>query len=318
MSPFPVDYPADFFRITQADMDRIARRMEQTGLTRNLTDLGRHFVRGRLRYGAEKGDPLRLHVRRRDQVRVWDPGRAWHVGDYAVMAIPALRDRLQIFVPAIGEILRIQGNSATIRVDGLSTPSVYGLTGREHRDAFLDHWRDSIEATVAALRHRSDEASRIDYLMWTGASEVWGRLLSALRHDTRFVMLQGEWFLGSLVVRPSKAALEELARVMLRSAQGPSSVADLMPLCPAGGPSGAAGLIGLNLAMQERPDLFTNVDPGSAPRWVRAVPPPGTYTARQAAYDPDNNYTLLCEPGDLLGEDVLHRLWELGLLDVVL
>jgi hypothetical protein len=311
-----VEDHADLFRITQTDLDRIARRMEHTGLSRTLTALGRQLVRGRLRHGAESGPPVPPVIHTRDQVHVWDPGGLWHVGDHAIIPVPMLRDGHQIYLPSIGEITRIHGNSATLWIDGLNSSSVYGLTGHDHRDPSLDRWREAIEHAVKELRQRSDEVSRVDALMWTRGTEIWSSLLCALRDDARFVTLQGEWFLRSLVVMPSKSELEALARVMLQAAERPWRVADLLPWYRSGRDAGAAGLYGLHMAMQARPDLFTNVDPGPAPRWVLAGPPPALYTARQAAYDPEN-YELLCEPGDLLSEAVVQRLWMLGLLTAV-
>jgi hypothetical protein len=312
-----VDYPEGFLEITQNDLDRIARRMEQTGLAYDLTVLGRQFARGRLRYGPEEEAPLPRVIHPRVRVHVWDPRRAWHVGDYAVMAIPALRDQSQVYLPVMGEVIRIQGRSATVRVDGSKHAGIYGLVGWNHRDAALEGRQEAVEDAVAALRYRSDEVSQVDHLLWTRGGEIWGRLLSALRHDPRFVVLQGEWFLRSLLVMPSRQHLEELAHRVLHSTEEPRSAADLLALQPPDGGSGAAALFGLSLAMQAHSDLFTQIDPGATPRWVLAGPPPGPYTARQAAYDPET-YTLLCEPGDLLSEEVVGRLWALGLLRAVL
>ena len=104
-----------------------------------------------------------------------------------------------------------------------------------------------------------------------------------------------------------------MARRLLYSPEGPWSPVDLVPWQPG---RGAAGVFGLDLAMQAHPDLFTNIDPGAGPRWVLAGPPPGSYTARQGAYDPES-YQLLCQPGDLLSDEIVHRLWVLGLLNVI-
>lgn len=308
-------YPDDFFRITQADLDRIARQMAQTERARTLTELGRQLVQRRLRAGAEEGTVLTPSGETCQDVLVWDPARAWHVGDHAIVAVPSLWDGRQVYKPAIGEIVRIQGNSATLRVDGLSTSCIYGLTGRDHPDASLARWREAIEAWVAALGRRRDATGRLEYLMWVRGGEVWSRLLDALRHDTRFVCRQGEWFLHRLVVVPSETELEKLAGLLLHSMEGPWSAADLLPrLRPR--TATAREVFGLNLAMQERPDLFANISPGSTPRWVPAGPPPGPCLARHAAYDPET-FELLCEPGDLLTEERIRRLWALDLLDAI-
>lgn len=310
-----VDYSADFFRITQNDLDRIARRIEQTGLARNLTDLGRRFVHGRLHYGPERESPLPLTVLPRDRVRIWDPEAAWHAGDPAIIAEPGYRDRVRTYLPTIGQVVKVQDHSVTIRVDGAGALRVYGLAGRDQRNASLDAWRASIEVTVAALQQRGDEMSRVDYLLWVRGEEIWSELLGALRHDPRFVVLDGEWFLRSMVVKPSTSAMENLARQMLQTT-GPLNVTELLPWCGAARSAGIPGRFGVALALQERPDLFRNVDTAPNPRWVLAGPPPGPYTARHAAYDPDS-YELLCEPGELLSQETVERLWALDLLSAV-
>jgi hypothetical protein len=313
MQTLPVDQPADLFRVTRTDLDRMAHRFEQTGLSCTLTELGRYFVAGRLRGGCQEGGSIPMAASSEERVRIWDPGRAWHAGDVVITAVLALRDGLQVSRPVIGEVIRVLGNSATLRVDGSGTPCIYGMMAPGRRDATLDRWRAATEDAVAALRDRSDEDSRIDHLLWALGESIWGDLLGALRQDARFIALRGQWFLRSLAVTPSRQELEALARVLLRSSEGPWSPADLVGWQPG---RGASGLFGLDLAMHAHPDLFMNIDPGAGPRWILAGPPPGPYTARQAAYDPES-YQLLCEPGDLLREEVVQRLWALDLLDVI-
>jgi hypothetical protein len=313
MQTLPVDPPADLFRVTRIDLDRMAHRFEQTGLSCTLTELGRYVVAERLQDGYQEGCSIPVAASPGERVRIWDPRSVWQAGDVVITAGLALRDGLQVSRPVIGEVIRILGNSATLRVDGSGTPCIYGLMASDRHDATLDRWRSATEDAVAALRDRSDEESRIDHLLWARGERIWGELLDALREDARFIALRGQWFLRSLAVIPSRQELEVLARVLLRSSEGPWSPTDLAPWHSG---CGASSLFGLDLAMHAHPDLFTNIDPGAGPRWILAGPPPGPYTARQAAYDPES-YQLLCEPGDLLPEEVVHRLWALDLLDVI-
>jgi len=49
--PFSDRYWIEEFQITQADLDRIAAHIRDTGQAHDLTALARRVVRGRLRYG---------------------------------------------------------------------------------------------------------------------------------------------------------------------------------------------------------------------------------------------------------------------------
>lgn len=308
-------YGESLFLVYREDLNRLARWLQLRASAQDLTTLLRRFVRGRLRYGPVQRGTLVTDTVREGLVRFWDPSKAWQVGDLAIFPEPVMRDRVRAFTPAIGEVIRMQGNGAMVRIDGRPSPQVFGTASSQQGGSALRHWRRSVEDLVRALPDRSDELSSIDYTLYRFGEAAAANLLSALRQDIRFVTLEGQWFLRSLVVSPSPAQLDGLAYAMLL-ADRPMTVAELLPLVPPPATSGAAGRFGLSLCLQERPDLFYNVDDGARPRWALSGVPPGDYVARFAAYDPETG-DVLCEPGDGLDAATVQRLWALGLLRAV-
>ncbi|MGC9468610.1 MAG: hypothetical protein ACP5HS_08460 [Anaerolineae bacterium] len=303
----------DLFRVHARDLDRLAQRMERFRKACDLSEIAHRFIKGRLRYGSERTVPLELCPSPSERVRIWDPSVAWHQGDTALFAVATYRDRVRVLVPRVGEIVKVQGKGVAARIDGEASLRILGTATAGRAAGAVTEWRQAVEDMVAVLRERSDDVSRIEYVLWCYGEEILSVLLCALRQDARFVELNGQWFLRELAVMPTQAQLEALARAMLWSTEQPPSASELMSLLPASMTHGAAGLFGLSLALYERPDLFTRVGEGSDPRWILASPPPGPYVARWAAYDPDS-YTLLCLPGEVLEPATVQRLWELDLL----
>lgn len=305
------------FNVRAADMDRIARRIEHTRDAYDITTLTRRLIRGRLRYGPERSASLIVPEVYVEEVRFWDPAGAWQPGDRVIFAVPVSRDQLRSYIPAVGEILKIHGNGVVVSVDGDRSTRIYGTASRVRENESLAQWRASVEDLVVLLGSREDEVSAIDYVFWRHGERIVSALLTALREDRRFTTLNGVWFLVDLADRPSDEALRALAWTMLTDGVIAASPLTLLPLLPTALPEGPAGIFGLTLAMRERPDLFTVRNVGPRSRWSLAGPPPGDYTARLAAYDP-NTYDVLCEPGEMLAPDTVQRLWELDLLRVIL
>jgi hypothetical protein len=203
-----------------------------------------------------------------------------------------------------------------VSIDGQRGTRIYGTATRGRTDERLNRWRRSIEDFVAVLEDRTDEASCVDYIFWLHGERIVPLLRDALRNDTRLVSLETRWFLTKLATRPSEDQLLTLAHAMLRDPIETATYSDLLALLPSAAAEGDAGRFGLALAMGERPDLFSNVEVGGRTRWALPGPPPGDYTARLGAYDPDT-YAVLCEPGDRLSPEVAQRLWDLDLLSTV-
>lgn len=310
-------YGDALFLVHTEDLNRLARWIRRTAEEQDLTSMVRRFVRGRLRYGPAQRGKLVTGPVRSELVRLWDPAKAWHMGDLAIFPESVMRDRVRAFTPRIGEIVRVQGGGVTVRIDGRPGTQVYGTASTQQGGEALMRWRRSVEDLVRALPDRSDESSLIEYALYHFGEGAATNLLGALRQDGRFIAIEGQWLLRSQAIGPDRAQLNGLARAMLVAADRPMTAAELLPLVPPPVAAGAAGLFGLALSLQERPELFSNVDAGARPRWVLSDAPPGEYTARLAAYDPET-WDVLCEPGDTLDTATVQRLWSLGLLPVVL
>ncbi|OQA11864.1 MAG: hypothetical protein BWY63_03856 [Chloroflexi bacterium ADurb.Bin360] len=160
------------------------------------------------------------------------------------------------------------------------------------------------------------EKTQMEYVLLRFGERLVTQILNALRQDSRFIELDGRWFLRQLAAFPTEAQLGFLAWEMV-SLHEPRSTLDLVPLIQPPLTAGDAGLFGLYLALRQHSELFGNADPGLRPRWRLVGPPPGAGTARNAAYDPAT-YTVLCMPGETLAPELVERLWGLELLESIL
>jgi hypothetical protein len=201
-------------------------------------------------------------------------------------------------------------------IDGSAEARVFGTASSERPDDSLSQWRRSVETIVDVLRGHEDLESRTDFVLWCCGASLVSSILAKLRGDPRFLQLDGQWFLRDEAARLSQVQLEALARRMIWEADRPLTTGDLVDLVEPATDRSSSSVFGLALSLGGRPDLFRNVEPGARPRWVLAAPPPGRYLAAHAAYDPASG-EVLCEPGEELSEDVVLRLWEADLLDVV-
>jgi len=229
------------FLVHTEDLNRLVRWIRRTAAAQDLTSMVRRFVRGRLQYGpVQRGNRVTGPVRG-ERVRFWDPAKAWHTGDLAIFPEPEVRDRIRVFTPRIGQIVRIHGGGVTVRIDGRQGTHVYGTTSTQQGGEALKRWRRSVEDLVRVLPDRSDEPSLIDFALYRFGERVTTDLLNALRQDGRFLAMEGQWFLRSLAVRSDRTQLVGLAQVMLMAVDRPVTAAELLPLVPppvAGGGGG--------------------------------------------------------------------------------
>ncbi len=309
-------YSPELFRVRARDLDRMARRIERTGEAHDLTQLTRRFIRGRLRYGMERGSVLASTPGAGERVRLWDPATVWHQGDWALFPVPTHRDRDRSHSPCFGEIVRVQGQSVVARLDGYVGTRVYGMAIGDREGDAVAEWRRSVEELVAILSESDEEHLRIDHVFWSRGATIASDIRGALCQDARFIALDGRWMLRRLIALPSSDQLEELARAMMFEVDRPLTADELVLRLVPPQAAGDAGVFGLAAALHERPDLFSRIPSGARSRWVVSALPPGSYRARLAAYDPET-YVLLCEPGQALSPEVAQRLWELDLLPVI-
>jgi hypothetical protein len=311
--PFSDRYWIEEFQVTEADLDRIEKHIQETNQAHDLTTLARRVVRGRLRYGPEKRSiPAQSTWAADPSVRLWDPAKVWKEGDYAIVAVGFAKEGRTEHEPFVGEVTVVKPSKVTVRIDALRDSRTYSTEDKPDR---LQRWRQFVENLVAARRSAKDIESQTEYVLLEHGEKVISQLLEALRADERFVRLAGRWFLRKLAVPATDEQLASLAWTMV-PLEEPQSTADLVPFVEPPLVEGDPGLFGLYLAMRERAKLFENADPGKRPRWVLAGPPPGSRTAHHAAYDPET-YEILCLPDQPISPETVKRLWELGLLKAV-
>jgi hypothetical protein len=321
------------FEVTRRELMQIVRRITRTREAETLTDLARHLVASRLREVPD-GDAAHraagllrqaegwrsaqgVHgMSASTSVRHWDPSAAWHEGDIGLFGVARSTRHGPPMTPVVGEVASARGHSVVVRLDGDPGARVFGVPAEGRHHHHVDEWRRSVVALVVDLAKCSEERACVDYVLWHCGDAIVTELLRALRHDARFMSLEGRWFLRRYARRPSSAQLDGVARAMAFEAEHPMTTEALLARVSPAMAVGDPGLFGLVQALIERPDLFANVDIDSRPRWVLVGPPPGSYTARYAAYDPET-WALLCEPGELLSPEVIDRLWALGMLPVV-
>jgi len=312
--PFTDRYWIEEFQVTQADLERIAARIRETGQAHDLTALARRVVRGRLRHGPETSTPAQPAWAEDPSVRLWDPAGEWEEGDHAIVAVHFREDDHKWFEPFVGEITRVEAGKVRMQVDALGEPRSYSTRARYSPDD-LQKWRQLVEELVAARRGTKDVETQVEYVILEHGERVVSQLLDALRTDERFVRLAGRWFLRELAVSPTEEQLTALAWAMV-PLEEPRPTAGLVPLVQPALTEGDPNLFGLYLAMRDRSDLFENVEPGQRPRWILAGPPPGAFTPQYPAYDPET-YEILCLPSEPIPPEVVGRLWDLGLLKAV-
>lgn len=303
--------------VYQQDMDRVAAWMRMDMVALDLTTMVRKLIEVRLWDDFAPSTPPLPELPDLDEVHIWDPARAWQVGDLSIFPVPCRKiDRLSsegALCPHVGEILSLCGNSAVVSIDGLREVQIYGLVPARSVEPHVETWRQAVERAVAHLVMCDEVSCRVEEALWVYGPALVRGLVSALRQDPQFISLDGMWFLRQLVVPPSPEELAAVNRTLLFSGR-PLSVLELQKRClraPQVRP--VPRRFGLALALQERQDLYINIGTGARPRWALSEPPPGRYRARLAAYDPDG-FMVLCEPGETLTPDVVRRLWELGLL----
>ncbi|MCI0580064.1 MAG: hypothetical protein L0332_31005 [Chloroflexi bacterium] len=310
-------YWTEEFEITTADLDRLAAYIGETGQAQELDSLTRRIIRGRLLYGPEQSTPAptdtgEAQVRWLDQVEVGD----LKVGDYLFFL---RRKDKETVVPYLGEVMALQSNRVSVFLPDVQETKDYQYP-KNQADwrTFQENYRREREKKRRQAAEKQFDATSVELLdlaVMEYGDHVAGLLLNALRADDRFLLLSGRWFLGQLAVLPTQAQVAAVAWGLAGAAE-PQLTENLFDHLPSPTAAGDRGLFGLYLALRQRPDLFANADPGGRPRWRLAGPPPGAFTPRQAAYDPEN-YTILCRPGVAAEPAAVQRLWQLELLPAV-
>jgi hypothetical protein len=315
-------YWSRLFCMTQADMATFAEQMRARRAALDLTTLARDVIHSRLQQGPKlNSGPAPNGSMPSQVVRLWDPAAQWRVGDRAIVAAPKIQAG-RALAPAVGEIRQVGDDHVIIEIDGITAPQVYalGLQSASHLragHAGIDPAQQLLKDEIQALADKQDTASQIDLVLWRFGGTVVGRLLHALQADPNFVELNGFWYCVELSRPLREAQLVALAQSLFAGPDRPVTVSEVLELLVLGGPAGAAEQYGAMLSLQGRPDLFTNVGTLSRPRWILAGPPPVPLVAKHAAFDPET-FAVLCVAGETLSPQAAQRLWDAGLLRVVL
>lgn len=303
-------YWTDEFQVTQADLERIAAHIRETGQAHDLTELAKRVVRGRLRHGPDASAPAQATWADDRSVRLWDPAGKWEVGDHVIVARLVTKG---VYEPFVGEIIGVEPRQVRLQLDGVDQPATYLRAAPGSAEA--RKWHAKVREVIAQKRQAPGLDQQVEAILLTHGERIASQLLDALRADERFVRLAGRWFLRELALPPTEEQLTALAWAMV-PLQEPQPTDALVPLIQPPLSEGDPGLFGLYLAMRQHPKLFNNVDPGLRPRWVLVGPPPGPFTPHHAAYDPAT-YEILCLPHQPVSAEIVRRLWELELLRAV-
>jgi len=303
-------YWSDEFQVTQADLERIAAYIRETGQAHDLTELAKRVVRGRLRFGPETSAPAQSSWASDPSVRLWDPAGKWQKGDHVIVARLVAKG---VYEPFVGEIIEVESSQVRLQLDGVDQPAIYLRAAPGSEKAHK--WHAKVREVIAQKREALGFDQQAEAILLIHGERVASQLLDALRTDKRFVRLAGRWFLRELALPPTEEQLSALAWAMV-PLQEPRPTDALLPLIQPPLSEGDPGLFGLYLAMRQHPELFNNVDPELRPRWVLAGPPPSPFTPRHAAYDP-HTYEILCLPNQPASPEIVRRLWELELLRAV-
>ena len=302
-------YWTEAFTVTEADLNRLAGFIREQKQAQDLSGLVKRVVRGRLRHGHDLGKAASLGPSPSSSpVRLWDPAAEWQPGDHAIVI-----RRAKGFIAVIGEVTDVTYEKAEFYLPDENRTIGYQRAEKGSENAHK--WHTKVREIVAQKRATEGEAEWLELIILEYGERIAGLLLQALREDERFVLLDGRYFLHALAIPPDKEQLHQLAWSLLPESEPQSTAALLIRLPDVAGGNDAA-LFGLYLALGQSPHWFTNTQPEKRPLWRLAGPPPGTFTARYAAYDPDS-YEILCLPGEEAQETAVSRLWQAGLLAAV-
>jgi hypothetical protein len=308
---FSDTYWQNEFGVTTADLDRLARCITEAGQAQDLMTLIRRIVRGRLHHGADDSAAAPAQEIVDTTVRLWDPFAAWQAGDRVIVARYI---DVETYEPCLSLVVAVRSEEKDVAVylDCERRTTHYELAAANPAKAKA--WRDKVRDVVEAQRRAPEAEARADSIILTFGDRIATLLLAALQADRRFIELYSRWFLRALAAPPSEEQMTALAWAVLRL-DAPQSTGSLAALLSPPSAPGDAALFGLYAALLDRPHIFC-ASPAPDPLWSLAGPPPGGFTPRCAAYDPET-YRVLCLPGQHADAGAVSGLWRHGLLRAV-
>ena len=305
------------FEITEADLDRIAGHIEETGQAQDLTTLAQRVVRGRLRHGPETSAAAQATWSKDPSVRLWDPAAEWKVGDRvvyaALMPVGLTGGARSVYQPLIGEVVEVSPDVVRARLDQRSRAGI--LRRCEPGSENAEKWYRKVREVVEGQRASADTEQQAQAILLQHGERIVSQLLEALQGDARFLTLEGRWFLRDLLIPLSEAQRDALYRQLLERGE-PASTNDLIALMKPPVAEGDVGRFSLYASLSAHPDRFANVGAPTRPQWKAVPPPPERAVGAYYAYDPET-YAILLRPGQRLGAQLAQRLQDLGLYDGV-
>lgn len=309
------------FAVTVADLDRLENYIRETGRAHDLSTLAHRVVRGRLRYGPEMSAAAKETWSKDPSVRLWDPAAQWKAGDRVVVARRARTGRKDWHEARVGEVVgrstvpREGRDIAVVKIllDGESEPAKYELAPPGSEEA--EKWYRTVRRVVEGRRAAKEPEERAQGILLQHGERVVSQLLEALQGDSRFLELEGRWFLRALLSPLTKGQMASLYRNLLGRPE-PQPTQALVALIEPPLEDGDVGLFSLCAALQEHPERFANQGTPTRPLWKAVPPPPERAVGACYAYDPET-YEILLRPGQRLTPHLAQRLQELGLYEAV-
>lgn len=295
------------FDISTSDLDRIERHLHKIGEAQPLDALARRLVAGRLEHGSDPGAGVtKAH---QPQVRLWDPAGKWVVGDQVIVARSVGK---HMFAAAYARIERVQADSVVVYVEAARVNATYETAASGSANA--KKWYAKVREVAAQMRAGESVEDRAEALLLEHGGRVFGALESALRHDSRFALVDGRWFLRQEPLALTSTQVARL-RAALRDRTQPATTIEIATLLE---PPVSADpeVFALAAALAARCDRFANVGTQDRPKWQAAPVPWPEARAIHWAYDPDT-FDILVERGAELTQAVAERLQALGLYDAV-
>jgi predicted nucleic acid-binding Zn-ribbon protein len=246
---FSDDYWRDQFRVTEADLDRVAAYITKVGEAQDVASLASRIVRGRLLYGPDTSSQAPMTASIGASVRPWDPTASWQIGERVI--IPVYDTKANRHVPAVGYVTEVLPGTVTLHTKrGWTQTPAFARAKPNSDDA--RKWGNFVSQLIAEGRESSDIDHQAEAIVLEHG--IANQVGNALQFDSRFVQLAGRWFLRNLMTSPTAEQLVKLAWMMLgrEDLRSVDAVAGLVqpPL------SSDAEAFGLFSAMRARPDLF--------------------------------------------------------------
>jgi hypothetical protein len=303
-------YWTEEFDITQDDLNRIFNRMKREKNASTLTEISKRVIRGRLLYGRDQSPTIEMGVEVAN-VRLWDPGDLWQVGDRAILLTNYQDPPL-----VLGEVREVYQESVKFKVDGFDLRLIELQTAPPYSPNAIK-WAKKVEDKYTEYRDALDERDTnesVELVFLDQGTLIVKRIKRALEADMRFVALEDQWFITDCLFALSDKQIIDLF-LEVQKVGKEVTISEILPLVRPPIPQNDIGLFSLYVSIQNNGvDYFENIGTPVWPKWIAIKQPPPRWQDALGAYyvyDP-LTYAILLRPGEPLQETVANRLNELG------